>query len=45
MHHGNGTEEIVRRYSKPDRLFFFSIHLFDQEKADGDGEPYEFYPG
>lgn len=29
-HHGNGTEEIVKAYNKPDRLFFFSIHLFDK---------------
>ena len=41
VHHGNGTEEIVRRYNKPDRLLFFSIHLFDRD----DEEEEVFYPG
>ena len=55
VHHGNGTEEIVRRYPRPDRLLFFSIHLFDKETTSGSAvaEPveeeeetsYEFYPG
>ena len=31
IHHGNGTEDIVRRYAHPSRLFFFSLHLFDKE--------------
>lgn len=28
---GNGTEDIVRRYSHPSRLFFFSLHLYEKE--------------
>jgi hypothetical protein len=32
---GNGTEDIVRRYSNPSRLFFFSLHLYDKEQSDG----------
>jgi acetoin utilization deacetylase AcuC-like enzyme len=30
IHHGNGTEDIVRKYHQPHRLFFFSIHLYDK---------------
>lgn len=30
IHHGNGTEDIVRHYGQPSRLFFFSIHLSDK---------------
>jgi acetoin utilization deacetylase AcuC-like enzyme len=39
VHHGNGTEDIVRHYNRPDRLFFFSSHLYDREEA------FEFFPG
>ena len=39
VHHGNGTEEIVRSHDDPQSLFFFSIHLFDTSTS------YEFYPG
>lgn len=38
---GNGTEDIVRRYPNPSRLFFFSLHLFDLE----DQSHFQFYPG
>jgi hypothetical protein len=38
---GNGTEDIVRRYQHPSRLFFFSIHLYDHDAATN----YHFYPG
>lgn len=41
VHHGNGTEDIVRRYAHPNRLLFFSLHLYDQEPSIG----YEFFPG
>jgi acetoin utilization deacetylase AcuC-like enzyme len=41
IHHGNGTEEIVRMYPHPSRLFFFSVHLYDHEPTVG----YHFYPG
>ena len=41
IHHGNGTEEIVKNYTEPERLFFFSTHLYDEdEKSD-----FVFYPG
>jgi acetoin utilization deacetylase AcuC-like enzyme len=39
VHHGNGTEEIIRRWADAHKggddkgLFFFSIHLFDMEQA------------
>lgn len=42
VHHGNGTEDIVRRYPNPSRIFFFSLHLY--EKGDEPNE-YEFFPG
>ena len=35
VHHGNGTEEILKVINRPDELFFASTHLY------GDG----FYPG
>ena len=28
VHHGNGTEEIVKKCHDPGKLFFFSIHLY-----------------
>jgi len=42
VHHGNGTEEIVKRCHDPGKLLFFSIHLFDNEKQKNS---YNFYPG
>lgn len=46
VHHGNGTEEIVRRCRDPGKLFFFSIHLYDNDKKKRSGDPqYKFYPG
>lgn len=41
VHHGNGTEDIVRRFPEPSRLFFFSLHLYDRDHEHG----YEFFPG
>eukprot|EP00939_MAST-03C_sp_MAST-3C-sp1_P005456 g5456.t1 len=44
VHHGNGTEGIVRdRFARrfPNQVFFSSIHLYDNE---GHGR-YAFYPG
>ena len=32
VHHGNGTEDIVRKINDPERIFFFSVHLFDEEE-------------
>ena len=28
VHHGNGTEDIVRALGRPDQLFFSSLHLW-----------------
>lgn len=41
IHHGNGTEDIVKLYPHPSRLFFFSVHLYDHDPSVG----YHFYPG
>ncbi len=38
---GNGTEDIVRQYKHPSKLFFFSSHLYDKELEGG----FEFFPG
>ena len=47
VHHGNGTEEIVRRCHDPSKLFFFSIHLYDNDrrKRGPNQASYKFYPG
>jgi acetoin utilization deacetylase AcuC-like enzyme len=48
VHHGNGTEEIVRKCQDPGKLFFFSIHLYDNDKkkrSTGNQFQYKFYPG
>jgi acetoin utilization deacetylase AcuC-like enzyme len=48
VHHGNGTEEIVQKCHDPSKLFFFSIHLYDNEKKKRGGlnsAQYKFYPG
>jgi acetoin utilization deacetylase AcuC-like enzyme len=47
VHHGNGTEEIVRKCHDPGKLFFFSIHLYDNDKkkSKGNSFQYKFYPG
>lgn len=44
-HHGNGTEEIVKRCDDPGRLFFFSVHLYDNDKRKGKNNGFKFYPG
>lgn len=49
-HHGNGTEEIVRKCHDSGRLLFFSVHLYDYDKAtkkkdSSVGFQYKFYPG
>jgi len=44
VHHGNGTEEILRKkFRRPDQVFFFSVHLFD--KGNPSIGSAEFYPG
>ena len=45
-HHGNGTEEIVRKCHDSGRLLFFSVHLYDHDKPKkGQAFTYKFYPG
>jgi acetoin utilization deacetylase AcuC-like enzyme len=47
-HHGNGTEEIIKKCHDPGRLFFFSVHIFDHDKkksATSTVPTYKFYPG
>ena len=45
-HHGNGTEEIVRKCHDSGRLLFFSVHLYDHDKPKKGNEfNYKFYPG
>ena len=43
IHHGNGTEAIVKRLAKqyPNQIFFCSIHLYDKSST----SRYSFYPG
>jgi acetoin utilization deacetylase AcuC-like enzyme len=38
VHHGNGTEEIVKQINRPDQLFFASVHLFGGDFYPGSGE-------
>ncbi len=57
VHHGNGTEELVRKYGQMDRLMFFSVHLYDRPPSPNNnnsstsGSPppirdeYQFFPG
>lgn len=47
VHHGNGTEEIVRKCHDPSKLLFFSIHLYDNDrkKRGANQFTYKFYPG
>jgi len=45
VHHGNGTEEIVKKCDHPGRLFFFSAHLYDNDKKKGRQSGFKFYPG
>lgn len=45
-HHGNGTEEIVRKCHDSGRLLFFSVHLYDHDKPKkGSNFQYKFFPG
>lgn len=45
-HHGNGTEEIVRKCHDSGRLLFFSVHIYDHDKPKkGSDFNYKFYPG
>jgi acetoin utilization deacetylase AcuC-like enzyme len=47
VHHGNGTEEIVKKCHDPSKLFFFSVHLYDNDrrKRRPNEFVYKFYPG
>ena len=39
VHHGNGTEDVVRNLNSPNELLFISIHQADETN------PARFYPG
>jgi acetoin utilization deacetylase AcuC-like enzyme len=39
VHHGNGTEEIVRNFCDPSKILFISVHLYLKDAE------FEFYPG
>lgn len=45
VHHGNGTEEIVKSCDHPGKLFFFSVHLYDNDEKKGKYSEFKFYPG
>lgn len=51
IHHGNGTEQILRKYNHPERILFWSSHIFfavgEARGADRQDphHDYEFYPG
>ena len=47
VHHGNGTEEILRAIGRPNEMFFYSVHLYDKEstEAEASAPTYSFYPG
>jgi len=38
VHHGNGTEEIIKKINRPSNLFFASVHLFDENFYPGSGQ-------
>jgi len=38
VHHGNGTEEIVKIINRPDDIFFASTHLHDDNFYPGSGD-------
>ena len=44
-HHGNGTEEIVRKCQDSERLLFFSVHIYDHDRPTRKGDQYKFFPG
>lgn len=44
-HHGNGTEEIVRKCQDSERLLFFSVHLYDHDRPKKGAFQYKFFPG
>ncbi len=41
IHHGNGTEDIVRHLNRPSDILFISIHLHDKTTREGE---FSFYP-
>jgi hypothetical protein len=44
VHHGNGTQEIVMEHACPERIFFFSVHLYDHTPGQQTTST-DFYPG
>ena len=48
VHHGQGTDEVLRAYNRPDNIMFFSLHLVHSVPAGvrkDSPKGYEFYPG
>ena len=47
VHHGQGTDEVLRLYNRPNNIIFFSSHLVHCcPPTDGSpGIGYQFYPG
>ena len=48
VHHGQGTDEVLRAYNRPDNIMFFSLHLVHSVPPGvrkDSPEGYEFYPG
>ncbi|KAK8795445.1 hypothetical protein WA588_004286, partial [Blastocystis sp. NMH] len=41
IHHGNGTEQILKRYNHPEKIMFWSSHIYFNDAH----HDYEFYPG
>lgn len=41
IHHGNGTEELIKQFNKSDQIIYISIHLYYKDLEN----KYEFYPG
>ena len=37
VHHGNGTEEIVRQLPYADKIFFTSVHIYDSVGTGANG--------
>ena len=42
VHHGNGTEDIVRQLARPEDILFVSIHMFDNSFYPASGRKSDF---
>lgn len=41
IHHGNGTEQILKKFNHPEKILFWSSHIYFTDMH----HEYEFYPG